>query len=32
LLNDETPLCMESSFASGAMKKNDDDQLKLKTP
>jgi hypothetical protein len=32
LLNDETPLCLESSFASGAVKKNEDAQLKLKTP
>lgn len=32
LLNDETPLCLESSFASGSVKKNADDQLKLKTP
>lgn len=32
LLNDQTPLCLESSFASGAVKKNDSGQLKLKSP
>ena len=32
LLNDQTPLCLESSFASGAVKKNEAEQLKLKTP
>ena len=32
LLNDETPLCLESTFASGAAQKNDAGLLKLKTP